>query len=68
MTTAWLIWGVVLVWYSFKAVRTNPNKPNWNKAIAAALLWPSSLFVERYNWVALAGYLAMGGDIIIQTA
>lgn len=49
MAIAWLISGIVLVWYCLKALRANPNKPNWNKAIAAAILWPFSLFMERYK-------------------
>ncbi|WP_179830190.1 hypothetical protein [Spirosoma fluviale] len=49
MATAWFLWSIVLAWYVFRAVRVNPDKPNWNKAIAAAALWPFSLFMNRYK-------------------
>lgn len=49
MAIAWIISGIVLAWYCGKAIEANPNQPNWNKAIAAALLWPFSLFMKRYN-------------------
>lgn len=49
MAFIWLLSGIVLVWYSLKAVKANPSKPNWSKAIAAALLWPLSLFMRKYD-------------------
>ena len=49
MVVVWIFLGIVFVWYCVKAKNTNPSKPNWNKAIAAAILWPFSLFMERYN-------------------
>ncbi len=48
MTIAWTISGIVLCWYCVKAVRVNPEKPNWSKAIVATLFWPLSLFMRRY--------------------
>ena len=49
MTVAWFISGIVLLWYCSKAMSTNPNKPNWHKAIAAAAFWPFSLFIKRFR-------------------
>ncbi|GGM96866.1 hypothetical protein GCM10010967_33260 [Dyadobacter beijingensis] len=40
---------IILVWYCAKAVRENPERPNWNKAIVTALFWPLSLFMKRYR-------------------
>jgi hypothetical protein len=48
MAIAWIISGIVLLWYCVKAVRANPEKPNWNKAIVSTLFWPLSLFIKRY--------------------
>ncbi|WP_174260213.1 hypothetical protein [Spirosoma endbachense] len=49
MAIAFLISGIVLVYYGVKAHNANPTKPNWNKAIAATILWPISLFMDRYK-------------------
>lgn len=44
MASALIISGIVLLWYCMKAVKANPEKPDWNKAIIATLFWPLSLF------------------------
>lgn len=49
MAIAWIIAGVALAWYCAKALKANPTKPNWSKAFSAALLWPFSLFMKRYQ-------------------
>lgn len=49
MASALIILGVLLLWYCMKAVRKNPENPNWSKAIITALLWPISLFMKRYR-------------------
>ncbi|WP_460636302.1 hypothetical protein [Larkinella harenae] len=47
MAIAWLISGVVLAYYSMKALRA-PGKPNWNKAIVSTIFWPLSIIT---NWM-----------------
>lgn len=39
----------VLIWYCMKAVRENPERPDWNKALVTALFWPLSLLLRRYR-------------------
>jgi len=40
---------LVLIWYCVKAVRENPEHPDWNKALVTALFWPLSLLMRRYR-------------------
>jgi hypothetical protein len=49
MAFAWILSGVIMLWYCVKAVKANPDRPNWSKAIVTALLWPLSLFMRRYR-------------------
>lgn len=48
MMLAWTIIGIVFMWYGHKAVKANPDHPNWTKAITATLFWPFSIFMGRY--------------------
>lgn len=49
MASALVLTGIILLWYCLKAYKVNPDKPNWNKAIAATLFWPLSVFMKRYR-------------------
>jgi hypothetical protein len=49
MTAALIISAIVLVWYCVKAVKANPQKPNWARAIVTAAFWPLSLLTKRSN-------------------
>jgi hypothetical protein len=48
MAFAWILSGIILVWYCAKALQS-PGKPNWNKAIVSTIFWPFSIFT---NWLA----------------
>jgi hypothetical protein len=39
----------ILAWYCVKAYRKNPERPDWNKALVTAILWPVSLLMKRYR-------------------
>lgn len=39
----------ILAWYCMKAVRENPERPNWSKALVTAIFWPLSLLMRRYR-------------------
>jgi hypothetical protein len=47
MTSALIILGLLLIYYGAKAVKENPDNPNWSRAIVTALFWPLSLFFKR---------------------
>ncbi len=49
MGNLWIIVLLILVWYGTKAVRENPEKPNWSKALVAVLSWPFSLFFTKWS-------------------
>lgn len=49
MAIALIISLFVLTWYCMKAVRKNPERPDWNKALVTALFWPLSLLLRRYR-------------------
>ena len=46
MTTAWIIAGIVLVWYCIK--ENQKNKPNWKRAFLRAAFWPLSLLINPW--------------------
>ncbi|WP_199736754.1 hypothetical protein [Fibrisoma montanum] len=48
MVEIWLLVGALSVWYGYKAVKANPKKPDWGKALAATAFWPLSIFVKKY--------------------
>lgn len=49
MANALIISLFILAWYCVKAYRTNPERPDWNKAFVTALFWPLSLLMRRYR-------------------
>ena len=49
MKNVWIILCLLLIWYGTRAVRENPIKPNWSKALVAVLFWPLSLFFIKWS-------------------
>ena len=47
MTGALIILGILMIWYGIKAVKANPENPNWARVFLVALFWPLSLFSKR---------------------
>ncbi|WP_192579150.1 hypothetical protein [Dyadobacter aurulentus] len=50
MAVALILAGILLIWYCVKAVRANPEKPDWTRAIVTAAFWPLSLLTKRNNF------------------
>lgn len=49
MGNAWIITVLILMWYGIRAVRENPDKPNWSKVLVAVLSWPFSIFFTKWS-------------------